>query len=104
MPIRQYQDVAVVNYPNNYDYTRITEFKHFYRGQAAGDKTVIAKEYPSSDGDPSYPVPTEENRALYEKYAALPHKNVTFIGRLGEYKYYSMDQIVERMLDTDFNF
>lgn len=95
-PIEQYQPVSVVNYPNNYDYTRITEFKHFYRQKTAN--TVIAKEIPSSDGDPSYPIPTNENKALYNKYASIPNDKVTFIGRLGEYRYYSIDQIVERLL------
>ena len=95
-PIEQYQPVSVVNYPNNYDYTRITEFKHFYRGKTAN--TVIAKEIPGSDGDPSYPIPANENKELYSKYAAIPNDRVTFIGRLGEYRYYSMDQIVEKML------
>ena len=96
-PIEQYQPVSVVNYPNNYDYTRITEFKHFYRGKTAN--TVIAKEIPGSDGDPSYPIPTNENKELYSKYAAIPNDKVTFIGRLGEYRYYSMDQVVEKMVE-----
>lgn len=89
-----YQPAAVVNYPNNYDYTRITEFRHFYRQNV--ERTVIAKEYPHADGEPSYPIPTKENQALLERYQSLPHGNVSFIGRLGEYRYYSMDQIVEK--------
>lgn len=96
-PIEQYQPAAVVNYPNNYDYTRITEFKHFYHNKTAN--TVIAKEFPGSDGDPSYPIPTKENIKLYNKYASIPNETVTFIGRLGEYRYYSVDQIVERLLE-----
>lgn len=99
-PVEQYQPVAVVNYPNNYDYTRITEFKHFYHVNAAN--TVIAKEIPGSEGDHSYPIPTNENKALYERYAALPHDNVTFIGRLGEYRYYSMEQIIDKILGYRF--
>ena len=95
-PIEQYQPASVVNYPNNYDYTRITEFKHFYHNKT--NNTVIAKEIPSSDGDPSYPIPTNDNKELYKKYADIPNNKVTFIGRLGEYRYYSMDQIVEKML------
>ena len=95
--ITSIQPVSVVNYPNNYDYTRITEFKHFYRSKTAN--TVIAKEIPGSDGDPSYPIPTNENKELYRKYAAIPNDKVTFIGRLGEYRYYSMDQIMEKMLE-----
>ena len=96
-PIRQYQPVSVVNYPNSYDYTRITEFKHFYHGEKTLN-TVIAKEFPSSNGDPSYPIPTNNNRILYCKYVSIPNDKVTFIGRLGEYRYYSMDQIVETII------
>lgn len=100
LPIEQFQPVSVVNYPNNYDYTRITEFKHFYKRQLPN--TVIAKEFPGGTGvDPSYPIPTQENKALYEKYKSLPHEKVTFIGRLGEYRYYSMDQIVENLLSKE---
>ena len=98
-PIEQYQPVSVVNYPNNYDYTRITEFKHFYHIKTTN--TVIAKEIPHADGDPSYPIPTNENKELYNKYAAIPNDNVTFVGRLGEYKYYSMDQIIEKMMEYE---
>ncbi len=98
IPCAQYQSAAVVNYPNNYDYTRVTEFRHFY-GQSPSH-TVIAREYPGSDGDPSYPIPTRGNTALYGQYASIPHPGVSFIGRLGEYRYYSMDQIVEKMLAT----
>ncbi len=99
LPINRYQPAAVVNYPNNYDYTRITEFKHFYGRMVSG--TVIAKEFSHAGGDPAYPIPTKENLALYEKYAAIPNSSVTFIGRLGAYSYYSMDQIVEKILDME---
>lgn len=97
--INQYQPTAVVNYPNNYDYTRITEFKHFYRHKSTN--TVIAKEIPGSEGEPSYPIPIRENIELYNKYLSISDDNVTFIGRLGEYRYYSMDQIVEKMLGLE---
>ena len=97
LEMEQYQSAAVVNYPNNYDYTRITEFKHFYKTKSKN--TAIAKEYPSSEGDPSYPIPTKENSELYKKYAALAdNNNVEFIGRLGQYKYYSMDQVISDIL------
>ena len=62
---------------------------------------MIAKEISGSAGDPPYPIPTNENKELYGKYAAIPNDKVTFIGRLGEYRYYSMDQIVERMLELN---
>ena len=96
--VKQYQPVSVVNYPNENDYTRITEFKHFTNHQSPN--TVIAKEYPSGEGDPSYPIPLKENIKLYEQYNELAQEeSVMFIGRLGTYKYYSMDQIVDEMLE-----
>lgn len=97
--IREYQPTSVVNYPNNYDYTRITEFKHFYRNSVM--QTVIAKEIPGFNGDPSYPIPLTENISLYNKYASIADNSVTFIGRLGEYKYYSIDQIIEKILSME---
>lgn len=95
-----YQPVAVVNYPNDYDYTRITEYKHFYGNRTSC--TVIGKEFSSNEGEPSYPIPQKENKALYEKYFKLAEKDaINFIGRLGEYQYYSMDQIIEKMLHKE---
>ena len=94
-----YQGVAVVNYTDRETpYTRIIEHKHFEFGQQ--EKTVISREYPSewTEGmEPYYPVNDEKNQALYQKYAALAsqEKNVIFGGRLGEYKYYDMDKVIE---------
>lgn len=97
---RQYfQEASVINYPNNYDYTRITEFKHFTNH--VSNHTVIAKEYSYDEGDPSYPIPLKENIELYKKYADLKNENVEFIGRLGAYKYYSMDQTIEEILNME---
>ena len=94
------QPTAVVNYPNDYDYTRITEYKHFY--DYVTDKTVISREYSSEEGEPSYPIPQKENIEIYKKYLSLKDdQNVRFVGRLGEYRYYSMDQIVNNMLNID---
>ena len=92
------QPVAVINYPNDHAYTRITEFKHL-TGQAHR-RTSIVYEYPASEGDPYYPVPTPENAALYKRYAELAAatRNVHFVGRLGTYKYYNMDQVVAQAL------
>lgn len=92
------QPVAVVNYPNDHAYTRITEFKHL-TGQAHR-KTSIVYEYPASEGDPYYPVPTPENGALYKKYAELAAatQDVHFVGRLATYRYYNMDQVVAQAL------
>jgi UDP-galactopyranose mutase len=94
------QSVGTVNYPNDYDYTRITEVKHI-TGQKH-DKTVLTYEYPKAEGDPYYPIPRPENRALYAEYEKLAgeRKEVTFVGRLGTYKYYNMDQVVAQALKT----
>lgn len=95
---KQFQDVGTVNYPNDYAFTRVTEFKHL-TGQKH-DKTTVVYEFPKSDGDPYYPIPRQENTALYDRYkklaATLP--NVWFAGRLGTYKYYNMDQVVAQAL------
>jgi len=96
--VERYQRVAVVNYPGAEAYTRITEFKHL-----TGQKhpmTTIAREYPRATGEPYYPIPRADNRALYAKYAAkaAAEANVTFVGRLAEYRYYNMDQVVASAL------
>lgn len=92
------QPVAVVNYPNEHAYTRVTEFKQL-TGQAH-PKTSIVYEFPSSEGDPYYPIPREENAALYRKYAdlAAATDGVHFVGRLATYRYYNMDQVVAQAL------
>jgi UDP-galactopyranose mutase len=92
------QPVAVVNYPNDHQYTRITEFKHL-TGQVH-PKTSVVYEFPASQGDPYYPVPTPENGALYKRYAELAAatKRVHFVGRLATYRYYNMDQVVAQAL------
>ena len=97
----QFQDVAVVNYPDEQvPYTRISEYKHL-TGQEA-PVTTITYEYPSAEGDPYYPIPRPENQQLFKKYEALADEtgNVTFVGRLATYRYYNMDQIVGQALAT----
>ncbi len=93
-----FQPAAVVNYPNEHPYTRITEFKYL-TGQK-NPTTSIVYEYPQAEGDPYYPVPRKENQELYARYQALaaasPH--VHFVGRLATYKYYNMDQVVAQSL------
>jgi UDP-galactopyranose mutase len=93
-----FQPVAVVNYPNDHDYTRITEFKYL-TGQNHRQSSVVY-EFPASEGDPYYPVPTPENAALYRRYAELAAatNKVHFVGRLATYKYYNMDQVVAQAL------
>jgi UDP-galactopyranose mutase len=94
------QPVAVVNYPQTQDYTRVTEYKHLTGQEHA--KTALTYEYPSAEGDPYYPVPKPENQELYKKYErlALATPNVWFVGRLATYRYYNMDQIVGQGLAT----
>src|SRR5215472_5939518 len=93
----QFQPVAVVNYPNDYEFTRITEFKHL-TGQEH-PKTSIVYEYPRAEGDPYYPIPRRENAEIYQRYRALAEQSgVQFVGRLATYKYYNMDQVVAQAL------
>ncbi|MGX5699150.1 UDP-galactopyranose mutase [Acinetobacter kookii] len=96
----QYQSVGTINYPNDFEFTRITEFKHL-TGQQHPDTSII-REYPTAEGDPYYPIPRDENEALFKKYKSLAdcEKNVTFVGRLAEYRYYNMDQVVGAALNA----
>lgn len=98
--IDQYQSTGTINYPNDFEYTRITEFKHLTGQSIKG--TSIVKEFPQSEGDPYYPVPKPENDELFKKYSLLAQqeKHVTFVGRLAQYKYYNMDQVVGAALIT----
>lgn len=97
-----YQKAVVTNYPNEYDFTRITEHKHFLDEKS--DKTIISIEYPeqfeNGKNERYYPISNPENQALYEKYKAeaAEQKNLYFLGRLGDYKYYNMDLAAERAL------
>ena len=92
-----FQPVAVVNYPNDNPFTRITEFKHL-TGQEH-PKTSIVYEFPKSEGDAYYPIPRRENAELYRKYQELADQaGVHFVGRLATYKYYNMDQVVAQAI------
>lgn len=92
--VTTFQAVATVNYPNEHEYTRITEFRHLTGQSHPG--TSIVREYPRADGDPYYPIPSPASEALFERYAALARdeRNVHFIGRLAQYRYFNMDQVV----------
>jgi UDP-galactopyranose mutase len=94
----RFQPVAVVNYPNEHDYTRVTEFKHL-TGQRH-PRTSVVYEYPRAAGDPYYPIPRSENAELYKRYQALADvtPKVHFVGRLATYRYYNMDQVVAQAL------
>ena len=93
-----FQCAPVINYPNDYLFTRVTEFKYL-TGQRH-PKTSIVYEFPKSEGDPYYPVPQPRNAELYRQYhelaKALPA--IHFVGRLATYRYYNMDQVVAQAL------
>ena len=101
--VDNYQGNAVVNYTEReVPYTRIIEHKHFEFGQGKG--TIITREYPADwkHGDePYYPMNDEKNNSLYQKYLELAKdfQGILFGGRLGQYKYFNMDQIIREALD-----
>ncbi len=100
------QDAAVINYPNDYNFTRITEYKYFTNQK--NKFTSYSEEYPQ-DYDrevpgkdiPFYPIPNLNNRELYEKYRKLTLKfnNILLLGRLAEYKYLNMDLVIKSALN-----
>lgn len=95
-----HQSVGTINYPQRHAYTRITKYKHL-TGQSH-PKTSITYEYPTSQGDPYYPIPQPGNHYLYKKYEVLSENEarVWFVGRLANYRYYNMDQVVAQSLAT----
>ena len=99
-----YQSHACINYPNNYDFTRIHEYKHYLNDKSS--KTVIAKEYSEhfvpGKNDRYYPIQNEQNTILYNsiKHEVYHKFNVFCFGRLGDYKYYNMDEAIERALQV----
>lgn len=98
-----YQGNAVVNYTDaTTPYTRIIEHKHFKPYENVPNVTYITREYPSAEnGDPCYPINNERNNELYQKYVELAQNcpNVIFGGRLGSYRYYDMDDVIESALE-----
>ena len=97
-----YQGNAVINYcDEEIPYTRVIEHKHFEFGKQP--KTVVSWEYSkewTKNDEPFYPINDEKNNALYQKYKELASTkpNIIFGGRLGEYKYYDMDKVIEKAL------
>jgi UDP-galactopyranose mutase len=96
-------DVGTINYPNDHRYTRVVEIKHA-TGQVCPN-TTLCREYPQAHvagvNEPFYPIPRDENRAIFERYrnqAAKLGGSVVFCGRLADYQYYNMDQVVARAL------
>ena len=103
LPVENYQGNAVINYTDaETPYTRIIEHKHFEFGTQP--TTVISKEYSAEwkvGDEPYYPVNNDKNAALYQKYLdkSKEENTVIFGGRLGEYKYYDMDKVIESALN-----
>ena len=98
-----FQEAAVVNYPCNYDWTRIGEYKWFLDDQS--EETTVSFEYPEAfergRNERYYPIAGNKNAELYNRYLAMAKEmpNVHFLGRLGDYKYYDMDDAVARALE-----
>jgi UDP-galactopyranose mutase len=94
-----FQENSVINYPNEYEFTRIVEYKHITGQQHP--KTTIVREFTTDSGEPYYPVPNPENRAIYDLYRQETEKlkNIHFVGRLANYKYFNMDEAFKNALD-----
>ncbi|MEO0239692.1 MAG: UDP-galactopyranose mutase [candidate division WOR-3 bacterium] len=102
LKVNYFQEVATVNYPNDYEFTRITEFKHIH--PVDSEYTTILYEFPREckESDiPFYPLFTQEEKEKYYKYLELAEKlpNLILVGRLAEFKYYDMDDVVKKALD-----
>ena len=92
-----FQGCPVLNYTDNkHKYTRIIEHKHFLND--VSDKTIITYEYPSDKGLECYPINNEKNNNLHAEYKQLLPENIYIGGRLAEYKYYDMDDIIEKAM------
>lgn len=112
--VGNYQGNAVVNYTEaEIPYTRIIEHKHFEYANSLGNEepenlksfSIITKEYPltwDETKEPYYPINNEKNNSLYKKYEELSRNdnNIIFGGRLGKYKYYDMDKVIEEALNV----
>jgi UDP-galactopyranose mutase len=103
------QPVATINYPNEGAYTRVTEHKHFPNQiNTKLEKTILSREYSysynsecdDSTANPSYPIPSDSSQSLYNKFLERANKinNLVLVGRLAEYKYYDMDDVIERAM------
>jgi UDP-galactopyranose mutase len=96
------QSVGSINQPSeDVSFTRTTEFRHL-TGQSPHQYSTVAVEYPRAEGDPYYPVPSDDARELHQRYAALAadRHDVTFVGRLARYQYLNMDQVVGQALSA----
>ena len=99
------QNCVQYNYPNDYKFTRSVEIKHVTKQKS--NYTIISKEFPTSKGDPYYPISNKKNISLFKKYEKLilneKKKNIFFEGRLAKYKYFNTDEVIESALSL-FNF
>ena len=102
MDTEDFQSAAVVNYPNDYNFTRITEFKKF--NMSKNEKTTIGIECPGNNGFIAWPLLDGRNKEIFQKYwkeaEKLKKENIYFVGRLAEYKYYDMDDAVKKALEA----
>ena len=97
-----YQGVAVVNYTDaEVPFTRVVEYRHFEQPEVEPNLTVISREKPSNGREPFYPINDDRNNAIYQQYKSLAdqEKDVIFGGRLAEYKYYDMDDVMTRAME-----
>lgn len=100
----EFQNAPVVNYPENYDFTRIAEYRYFLNEKS--DKTILTLEYPEDfevgKNDRIYPILNPENQAIYDRYLedAKKLENVYFLGRLGAYRYYDMNRTIAGAFET----
>jgi UDP-galactopyranose mutase len=97
---KTFQPAFVVNHPSTDDnYTRIVEYKHLLN--QTSDHTIMFIERSKDGGEPYYPVPNLENKALFKRYQELAanETGVTFVGRLANYKYFNMDEAILNALE-----
>jgi UDP-galactopyranose mutase len=100
-----YQQSFVINYPSpSIPYTRSIEYKHLPTANIS-DKTTVIREYSTSEGEPYYPIISDSNLELYEKYRqmSLKESNIYFVGRLANYKYFNMDEAIKASLDLFYS-
>jgi len=102
-----FQETAQVNYPNHFEFTRITEYKHFLDQDT--ERTTVAYEYPrrydAASNEPYYPMTDRSSRALFREYweSCRRRNDVCLVGRLAQYKYYNMDEVVAAALQLAEN-
>ena len=97
---KKIQESVQYNYPNDYSFTRKVEIKHVTKQKSKF--TVISTEYPTSKGEPYYPISNKKNSSLFKKYEKLiikeKKRNIYFEGRLAKYKYFNTDEVIENAL------